>query len=121
MILLLMPPLIVILFEFYSKNKSKTFYKRINNTQKQKFLTTMPQEHIITNNYTTIGNTLLKCTINAQTYSTNFTYYKQHRQLMRKNYTLYIFKSIFKVFIIALIFANYYLNFVSIDIKVSLK
>ena len=110
---LLITPVLIIIFAIYYKKKFNLKYQVYNQKQKTVMPNVLPPEHVLTNNFLTNSNTLLKCTINNQTYSNGYNLYRKHRQLTRKKYALFVTKFIFKVFVIALIFATYFINFVS--------
>jgi hypothetical protein len=86
-----------------------TYYdKKFNlNQQKQNII---PPERVVTHG----NNTMIKCTINNQTFSNNYNFYYQNRQYRRQKYIMFGVKVFFKVITIFLITATYYLNFVSI-------
>ena len=108
------PILFTLLILYYEKKLS---HKYQVNKQKQKMLPSnvlLPTERVLANNFVSNGNTtLLKCTLNNQTFSKSYNIYRQNREFKSKKYFLFTAKFFFKLFKIFLIFLTYYLNFVS--------
>jgi hypothetical protein len=99
LILLIIPILVILMITYYDK--------KFNLNQKQNII---PAERVVTHG----NNTMIKCTINNQTFSNNYNFYYQNRQYRRQKYIMFGVKLFFKVITIFLISATYYLNFVSI-------
>ena len=99
LILLTIPILVILIITYYDKKLNL-------NQQKQNII---PSERVVTNG----NNTLIKCTINSQAFSNNYNFHHQNRQYRRQKYIMFGIKMFFKLIVIFLISATYYLNFVS--------